>query len=258
MNQTNILWVGLLGVALLFGCGDNADGGTAGTGGSGGAGGGAGTDGGGGTGGTGGAAGTGGVGGIDGAFGVINVDFMSSVRPEDGDEVYVGDDGVLSSPGGTYWNPADSFTSVTDADDELGAPTPVDFLVNASGGTFIGDAQNELQDNGISNLGDDSTVGFDWSDLASNGVYDLAFYIYAKTSFDHETSFDVTHAGGTTSLGPSVEPTWALPGEVGKDYFLLEDVSPYEISAGVFGFRIDNINWVENGVIMGAQLKRAQ
>jgi len=39
---------------------------------------------------------------------------------------------------------------------------------------------------------------------------------------------------------------------------LLEGLSPYEISAGVYGFRIGNINWIGNGVIMGAQLKRAQ
>lgn len=251
MYRTSILWIGLLGGVLLFGCSDS---GNAGTGGSAGTGG---VDGGAGTGGAGGGAGTAGAGGIDGAFGVINVDFMSSAMPMSGDEVYVGDDGVLSSPGGTYWNPADGFTSVTDADDEFGAPTPVDFVPNASGGTFIGAAINELQDNGISNGSDDPTVGFDWRDLASNGVYDLAFYIYAHASFGDWTTFDVTHAGGTESLGPSLEPTWMLPGEARKDYILLEDLSPYEISAGVYGFRIDNINWIGDGVIMGAQIKRA-
>lgn len=248
MNRLNARWVGLLGVVLLFGCGDGGNGGTAGTGGSGG----------GGSGGTGGGAGTGGAGGTDGTFGAINVDFMQGVMPSLGDEVYVGDDGVLSSLGGTYWNPADGFTSVTNADDEFGAPTPVDMVVKATGVTFIGAAQNELQDNGINNQTDDPTVGFDWRDLASDGVYDLSFYIYAEAVLSNWTTFDVTHAGGTTSLGPNSEPTWTLPGEAGKDYILLEDMSPYEISAGIYGFRIGNINWIEDGVIMGAQLKRAQ
>jgi hypothetical protein len=134
----------------------------------------------------------------------------------------------------------------------------VDLVVNATGVTFIGAAQNELQDNGINNQTDDPSVGFDWRDLASDGLYDLSFYIYAEAVLSNWTTFDVTHAGGTTSLGPNSEPTWALPGEVNKDYILLEDMSPYEISAGVYGFRIGNINWIETGVIMGAQLKRAQ
>jgi hypothetical protein len=184
----------------------------------------------------------------------VNVDIMNSVMPGDGDDVYVGDDGVLSSSGGTYWNPADPFASVTDADDELGAPTPIDFVVHATGGIFIGAATNELQDNGISNLVEDPSHGFDWLDLASDGVYDLAIYVYAETALSKWTTLDVTSASGTTSIGPSVEPTWSLPGEVGKDYFLLEGLSPYEITPGVYGLRVDNLN--PEGAILGAQLER--
>jgi hypothetical protein len=46
-----------------------------------------------------------------------------------------------------------------------------------------------------------------------------------------------------------------LPGEAGKDYFLLEGLSPYEITSGVYGLRVDNIN--AEGAILGAQLARA-
>lgn len=259
MNRTNVLWIGLLCGALLFGCSD--DGGSDGGGGAGAA---AGSDGGGGSAGSGGtggvggdgSAGSGGIGGVDGAFGAVNVDFMSSVLPMFGDEVYVGDDGALSSPGGTYWNPSDAFTSVPDVDDEFGDPTPIDLVVNAAGGIFIGAAQNELQDDGIVNQADDLDVGFDWRDLMPDGVYDLAFYVHAHVLLEAETRFDVTHAGGTTSLGPNEEPTWMLPGEAGKDYLLLEGLSPYEISAGVYGFRINNINVSGQGAILGAQLVR--
>ena len=259
MNRTRIFWIGLLSGMLLFGCGESDSGGggagTAGNGGDGGSDGG-GDGGAGGGGATGGSGGTGGVGGVSGTYGVVNVDFMQSVDPSFGDEVYEGDDGVLSSQGGTFWNPADSFTSVTDADDELGAATPIDIIENVSGTIFIGAATNELQDNGIINIVDDATHGFDWRDLAAAGVYDLAFYVYAEASLNKLTTFDVTHASGTTSLGPNSEPTWTLPGEAGKDYILLEGVSPFEISSGVYGFRINNLN--EDGAIQGAQLKRVR
>lgn len=250
MKVTNPLWAGLVGSLLLFGCSDdtNGNGGAGGTG----------ADGGGGSAGTGAAAGEGGrggVGGFVGDFGVVNVDFMQSVMPAAGDEVYVGDDGVLSSPGGTFWNPADSFTSVMDADDEAGAPTPIDIVVNATGVIFIGAAENELQDNGFSNASANPDTGFDWQGLDANGTYDLAFYPYAEALTGASTSFDVTHAGGTASLGPNDEPSWELPGDPGKDYILLEDVSPYEISSGVYGFRINNIN--QDGAMLGAQLSRA-
>lgn len=250
MSRTNVLMVGLLGGILVFGCSD-----TGGDGGSGGAGA---VDGLGGTGGSAGVGGGGGggVGGVDGDYGVVNVDFMESVMPMFGDDVYVGDDGVLSSPGGTFWNPGDSFASVINADDELGAATPIDLVVNAQGGIFIGAAQNELQDNGIISRAGNVNHGFDWQDLAAAGVYELAFYVYAEAALSAQTTFDVMHAGGTTSLGPNDEPSWELPGQPGADYILLEDASPYEISTGVYGFRINNLN--EDGAIQGVQLRRVR
>ena len=258
MKRTNILWVGLVAGLLFLGCGEsaNGDGGTGGDAGTGGAAGTSGDGGSGGTAGTGGAGGIGGLGCVVGDFGVVNLDFMLSVMPSAGDQVYVGDDGVLSSPGGTFWNPADGFTSVNDADDENGAPTSVDIVVNATGVIGIGAAQNELQDNGISNASDNPETGFDWQCLAADRVYDLAFYPYAEVLTGASTTLDVTHAGGTTTLGPNAEPTWELPGDAGKDYVLLEDLSPYEISSGVYGFRINRIN--QDGAILGAQIRQVR
>lgn len=82
---------------------------------------------------------------------VINVDFMDSVLEMFDDEVYVGDDGVLSSEDGTFWNPADdkSGSQLTGALDEFGEPTYVEMTADFIGGTFIGVATNELQDNGV-------------------------------------------------------------------------------------------------------------
>jgi len=234
MKWSNTLWISLLGSALIFGCGGSGEGGAGGSAGTG---------------------GTAGAGGIDGDFGVVNVDIMQSVNPADGDDVYVGDDAVLSTSGGTYWNPSDFFTSVIDADDEFGAATPIDFVVSPNAGsTFIGAATNDLQNNGLINLIEDASIGFDFRDLSPDGVYDLAIYIYAESALANFTTLDVTSASGVTSLGPSEEPTWSLPGEAGKDYFLLEGLSPYEISPGVYGLRVNNIN--QEGAILGAQLAR--
>lgn len=182
---------------------------------------------------------------------VVNVDYMSTVLPTF-DTVYVGANGVFSTTGGTYWNPADENTAVTDAADEHGLPTAVDVVTDVIGGIFIGAATNELQDNGIISSGIPEH-GFEWRDLVADSVYDLAFYVYARTASSRVTILDVTHAGGTTTIGPGADPTWTLPGEDGEDYLLLEDVIPFEIEPGVWGFRIDNLN--EGGAIMGMQLR---
>lgn len=256
MKWSSTLWIALLSSVLIFGCSDSGDdSGDGGSGGSGGTGGTAGMDGTGGSGGTAGTGGTGGVGGIDGDFGVVNVDIVPSANPADGEEVYVGDDGVLSTSGGTFWNPADTFGPVTNADDEFGAPTPIDFVVTSNAGIiFIGAATNELQNDGFVNLIEDDSIGFDFRDLSPDGVYDLAIYIYGEVSLDAFTTLDVTSASGITSAGPSEEPIWSLPGEEGKDYFLFEGLSPYEITPGVYGLTVNNIN--AEGAILAAQLAR--
>jgi len=251
MKRSSILWVALFGSLLLLGCGEeaNGDGGTGGTAGTG-------ADGGsGGAAGTGGDAGDGGAGGAASDFDVINVDFMQSVT-SGLDDVYVGDDGILSSPTGTFWNPASAFTSVTNAKDQSGATTTIDVIVNASGTLFVGASDNELQDNGIANASENPDTGFDWRGLRENGVYDLAFYPYSQVFNDTFTEFDVTHDGGTTTLLLDNEPTWNLPGELNKDYLLLEGVRPYEITPSVYGFRINNVSI--DGSILGAQIKQTE
>lgn len=181
---------------------------------------------------------------------VINVDFMHSLLAGE-DTAYDGNDGIYSTVG-THWNGSVEGHDGDDLRDEFGDATVVDLYNNATGGTFIGGVANELQDNGIS-TGGIPDQGFEWRDLEADSLYDLAFYVYAYTLFDAFTSLDVTHAGGTVTLGPNDEPTWELPGEEGKDYLLLEGVQPVELEAGVWGFRVDNFS--EDGVVVGLQLR---
>ena len=183
---------------------------------------------------------------------VVNVDFMQSVDPTFGDVVYEGDDGIYSTSGGTHWNGADAFTSLTNALDEFGSGTHVDMMENVSGQIFIGAATNELQDNGIVS-GDIPENGFSWGGLLEGESYDLAFYVHQQTGLNHWTDFDVTHAGGTVTLSTTVETTFGVPGEAGGDYVLLEGVSPVEISPGQWGFVIDGLN--DEGSILGAQIR---
>lgn len=186
---------------------------------------------------------------------VVNVDFMSSILEMAGDEVYVGDDGILSSEDGTFWNPADSdpASQIIGAVDEFGKPTFVDMgLTSSFGSTFIGAANNELQDDGLWSAGI-AERGIEWKGLLAENEYDLAFYVYHENSTESNTTLNVTHAGGTITISSSDDATWTLPGEKDQDYLLLENVMPFEISDGVYGFLIDNLN--DEGSIVGLQLK---
>lgn len=185
---------------------------------------------------------------------VINVDFMDSILEMFGDEVYVGDDGVLSSADGVFWNPADegSGSHIPGARDEFGQPTFVEMGADFIGGIFIGAAVNELQDNGLSS-GGIADNAIELKGLLAENVYDLAIYVYHEKSIEHSTTLKMAHAGGTITLSTTDDTTWILPGEKDQDYFLLENMKPYEISDGVYGFRIDNLN--DGGAILGLQLK---
>lgn len=183
---------------------------------------------------------------------VVNVDWVFSVAESPAHEFYEGDDGVLSNVGGIYWNPADGDHDLIDAADEFGVSTTVMVRPNVIGAIFIGAATNELQADGIISS-DIPEHGFQWRGLVADSAYDLAFYVYAETALMAVTSLDVTHAGGTTTLGPNAEPSWQMPGEEDRDYLLLEQVVPFEIEPGVWGFLIDELD--ERGAILGLQLR---
>ena len=187
---------------------------------------------------------------------VINVDLMDMVNGEvyGGDEVYVGDDGILSSKGGAFWNPGASGVDnqIIGAMDEFGEPTFIEMTADFIGDIFIGAANNELQDTGL-NSGGIAENAVEWRGLLPDSVYDLAVYVYQEDSIGKMTTLNVTHAGGTITLNTTANTTFILPGDINQDYFLLEELLPYEISEGVYGFLIDNLS--EEGAILGLQLK---
>lgn len=181
---------------------------------------------------------------------IVNVDFQFTIDPTL-EAIYEVDNGIYSSPGGNLWNAAESTILVEDCEDEFGGSTSVDMNVFVTGATFIGAATNELQDTGISTAGIPEQ-GFEWQELVADSLYNLAFYVYGEIVLEATTKLDVTHADGVTTLELLNECTWTMPGDEGEDYLLLENVKPFEISPGNYGFRIDNIN--DRGVVMGAQL----
>ncbi len=168
---------------------------------------------------------------------VVNVDFEGSRS----DPTHVGDDGVLSSPGGTVWNSVVFDTSRFDLFDEFGNATPVDVDVIPAFGTygawFTG---NTLQDSGT-----DGT-GFDILDLVPTETYDLAVYI------DSNTGFALTDLNGTYPDYAGNTPT-GLPGVLNQDYLMFTNLVPYYIGGGSFGLSIRGID----GLITGFQLDGA-
>lgn len=182
---------------------------------------------------------------------VVNLDFMFSVLPQSTDTVHVGADGVYSTSG-TYWNAADGDYGVVDAPDEFEVPTSVEIVPNFGSATAMASAPvPRLQRLGVGLTGASIGRSLEWRGLLPDSTYDVALYVLGSAPLLAFTSLDVTHAGGTTSLGPNGDGTWALPGVEGHDYLLLEGIAPYEIESGIWGFLIDNLV----GVIQGVQVR---
>ncbi|MEM8782112.1 MAG: PEP-CTERM sorting domain-containing protein [Planctomycetota bacterium] len=149
----------------------------------------------------------------------VNVDFDGF----SGGGTYVGDDGVLSSPGADNWNSILPNESGVELDDEFGNASPI--TVNFSGpleARADENATNLLQDTGVIDTG--LTIrGVDIGTL-----YDIAVYV-----FDLE---GVSVGGVGTPLG--VTPTYQLPGvervagATQGDYFLFRDVAPVFLGRG--------------------------
>lgn len=139
---------------------------------------------------------------------VVNVDFDPEAALSS--ELHSGDDGVLSSTGGTVWNHGTSSTA--DLTDEFGGATPFDLdLGSLTFGREDSLAFNDLQDWGIASA-------FSISDLVEDASYDVAVYGGQNVGFsppDNSTSF--VFCGGL--------PTYSLPGIEGQDYCVFEDVT---------------------------------
>ncbi len=172
-----------------------------------------------------------------GASQVINFDW--NIEPID--PTHVGDNGILSSAGGTVWNGLQSADAgvMSDLDDEFGNLTPVWVEhVNPFGGyTEPGPPANDLQFGGYD--GDTVHIG----GLLPNELYDVALYL------GHNSGFQLTHGGGSpvVALG---NPTYNLPGNANADYFLFTGLAPVAVPGG-FGFTLSNFD----GQVLGAQIE---
>lgn len=160
----------------------------------------------------------------------VNIDLEAA----GGGTTHVGDDGAISSAGGTVWNGVVSGTDTNDLLDEFGVASTVDIRFSGSGGgTFTDAGINDLQDSG-------SSASIELFDLDPGMTYTLAIYVGLNGGF----SF--THAGGTDFFffGDPGADGWSLPGTesipngTSGDYYLLTGFVPANLGAGDFGFSI--------------------
>jgi len=155
---------------------------------------------------------------------VVNVDIDG--RPE----AHVGDDGVLSSAGGTFWNRLgiDFLNDVNlfDVDDEFGGATAIDLTFDADGSADFNARAIELYDGGGTGL-------LEIKSLAAGGAYDLAVYA-------HNPSFSVTVTGAAGSSTQSTGATFSveLPGDEGEEYLIFSGIQPFDLGGGVIGLTI--------------------
>ncbi len=183
---------------------------------------------------------------------VINVDFLAETA--ESESVHSVENGVFSNVDGFNWNgvPVNVFdvfgvnTKETSLEDEFENPTPVTVeLTDTSSGTDD-DATNDLQDSGLGGN------GFTIKNLIEGEAYDLAFYLPGASGFRFNFLNDPVIVG----QGFRPPPTYDLDGPPqggieGIDYHLVNNVLPFDVGGGVFGFVIDQMD----GGMMGFQLR---
>lgn len=168
---------------------------------------------------------------------VVNIDFNGD--PTGGDQVYVGDDGALSSPGGTFWNGVDVGTSPTGLFDQFHVLTPVGVSMSPNAfGTTDPAATNDLQDSGVQ---DEFLI----TGLVPGELYTLVGYVGPIAGFN------VTDASGPVGFQGYGDPTYNLPGVEGTDgdYFRFDNLQPYNLGGGVYGLLVQ-----PEGLITGVQI----
>lgn len=169
---------------------------------------------------------------------VFNVDFN---RVLDAD--HSGDDGVMSTSGGTYWNTSEIGLSNL-LRDEFGnfghfAMNPWTGAVQSSA---FGATSNDLQDSGYNSGGGGAT--FHVSGFNPTDIIDVALYMDPNTIIDVETgagNFVFDNNGGPYS--------GVLPGNVDGDYVLISGLTPTASNELIFGGN------GHDGVVTGAQFR---
>jgi hypothetical protein len=159
------------------------------------------------------------------------------------DTTYVGDDGVLSSTGGTAWNSIPNYVNQFGLLDEFGNPTSVGVTWTGSdfGPATDPAATNSLQDSGTWGS------GFDIVGLNPNLTYELA--IYAMVNAGGRVTDAVSSSWDFWTI--SGAPTYVMPGIVGQDYAHYLALVPLLLDGGVYGIRLSNID----GAVTGFQIR---
>jgi hypothetical protein len=155
---------------------------------------------------------------------VINLDI-------DTDGVAHGDDnGVLSSPGGTTWNPIGidflNDVNIFDVSTEFGAATAVDITLDADGSYDARARPIALYEGG-------ATGTLTIENLSATSLYDLAIY-----TTDPNLSVSVTDAGGAHAGATGGTFALELPGDEGEEYILFHSLAPLDLGGGVLGLQI--------------------
>ncbi len=171
------------------------------------------------------------------AFGLtVNVDFEGNPAT---DATYNGDDGILSSTGGTVWNSL-SQPGNTLLLDEFGNQTSIGITMQGSQYPGSEMATNSLQDSGTS----------DW--IAITGLNPSLTYTLAIYAMENSSGIVVDATGPFThSFYLNIDHTYVMPGEEGKDFDLCDGVIPFDLGGGIYGIQFEYVD----GGIAGLQLQ---
>ena len=175
---------------------------------------------------------------------IVNIDVEAGAAAGSN---HVGDDGPLSSSGGTLWNSVVGGVGMVDLLTEFGDPTPFDVEYLSSGGntTYTDAGINNLQDSG-------SFDPFQILELVQGETYSVAAYVGLNGGFNVQ---DANGSHGFFGFGDPGADGWSLPGVEGDggDYFIVNGLVPFDVGGGVYGleFQLDgDITGLQmNGVV---------
>jgi hypothetical protein len=152
----------------------------------------------------------------------VNVD-MEGGHPTDA--TYAGDDGILSTTGGTVWNSVYDSVDTTGLLDEFGNATGLGISWHDTDvRTGSTSANNSLQDSGT--VSSYNIIGLD-----PTLTYNFALYGHTYLAVTHDTDVHLDASFG-------LSPTYTLPGDAGQDYILFTGLVPYDLGGGVYGISI--------------------
>jgi hypothetical protein len=155
------------------------------------------------------------------------------------DTTYSGDNGILSSSGGTVWNSIPNAIDTLGLLDEFGNSTGIGVVWTTFGSyNVLTGATNALQDSGTINH-------FDIVGLNQNLKYQLAIYA------DSYSGGSVTDDTGTFGGLWADLPTFTMPGASGHDYTVYTDLIPTLLYGNTYGIRLDDFD----GSVLGFQIK---